>query len=133
MNIYQKITNKEFIQVFNVSISKGDICRKLNIPNNGKSTKYIDNMIKKLSLNEETIKDNYFNHYYMKKICPYCGKEFFTKKLGKESKQICCSIKCSNNYNKNDGRYEKISDNHKSKPLKEHICEKCGEESIKTY
>lgn len=133
MNIYQKITIEEFIQVFSTSISKGDICRKLNIPNNGKSIKYINSMIEKLSLNEETIKDNYFNYYNEEKVCPYCGKKFFTKRNGKESKQICCSVKCSNNYNKNDGRYEKISNNHKSKPLKEYICEKCGEHYYAGY
>lgn len=141
MNIYQKITIEEFIQIFNTSISKGDICRKLNIPNNGKSIKYINSMIEKLSLNEETIKDNYFNYYNEEKVCPYCGKKFFTKRNGKESKQICCSVKCSNNYNKNDGRYEKISSKLSDKckdtfkkdvkgkeviDVIEKICQRCG-------
>ena len=42
INRFEKIENEKFIEIFNTSESKGEICRKLNMHNNGKSMKYIN-------------------------------------------------------------------------------------------
>ena len=74
INRFEKIENEKFIEIFNTSESKGEICRKLNMHNNGKSMKYINAMIKELGLNINIFKENHFNKYHIKKICPVCGK-----------------------------------------------------------
>lgn len=111
MNRFENITDEKFIEVFNNSESKGDICRKLNIPNNGTSIRFINNKINELNLDMNILKENHFNKYHIKKVCPVCDKEFFTTTSTKDSKQICCSYACSNTYfrsGENNGMFKGI-------------------------
>lgn len=133
------INNEKFIEIFNTSHSKGEILRKLNIPNNGIAMHYINNKIKELNLNINILKENHFNKYHIKKICPVCGKEFYTKTSKKESKQKCCSYSCSNTYfrsGENNGMYKGCDLSGKSSYITicfrhhPHKCCICGEEKI---
>lgn len=131
-NRFEKITNEKFVEIFNTSESKGDICRKLNLPDNGTSRKYIDKMIKELKLNIQILKENHFNKYHIKKICPVCNKEFIVPNY--EQDKICCSYSCSNTYfrsGENNGMFFKATKYSticfKYHP---HKCCVCGEEKI---
>lgn len=134
INRFEKITNEIFIEVFNNSESKGDICRKLNLSDNGSSRKYINRMIEGLKLNLQILKDNHFNNYHIKKICPVCNKEFYTGNSEKEKKKVCCSYSCSNTYfrsGENNGMYNKAT-NYSTIAFRfhQHKCCVCGEEKI---
>lgn len=109
-NRFDRITNKDFINVFNEATNKSDIIRYFNMPNNGSSMRFINSKIKELNLDMNIIKENYFNKYHIKKVCPVCGKEFFTETSKKASKQVCCSNACSNTYfrsGENNGMFKK--------------------------
>ena len=138
-NRFEKITNEKFVEIFNISESKGEICRKLNLPDNGTSRKYIDKMIKELKLNIQIFKENHFNKYHIKKICPVCGKEFYTSTTEKGKNKICCSYSCSNTYfrsGENNGMYKgnNLSGRHSYITIcfrrHPHKCCICGEEKI---
>ena len=134
LNRFDKITNENFINAFNQALRKSDIVRYFNLPENGSSRKFVNDKIKELNLDMNIIKENYFNKFHIKKVCPVCGKEFFTETSNKASKQVCCSVACSNTYfrsGENNGRYS-------NKPsyvklcfrYHPHKCCVCGEEKI---
>lgn len=138
-NRFEKIENEKFIEIFNISESKGEICRKLNLPDNGTSRKYIDKMIKELKLNIQILKENHFNKYHIKKICPVCGKEFYTPTAEKGKNKICCSYSCSNTYfrsGENNGVYKGSNLSGRNSYITicfrhhPHKCCVCGEENI---
>lgn len=131
---FENIKDNDFIQAFNSSSSKEEIFRKLNLKSGGHSTKYVNKMVEKLGLSFETLKENHFNKYHLKKICPVCGKEFYTDVGEKGRKQECCSYACSNKHfrsGENNGMYHKatrymtIGFHHHP-----HKCCVCGEEKI---
>ena len=133
-NRFDKIKNEDFVKVFNIAIKKSDIIRYFNLPENGVSRQYVNNKIKELNLDMNIIKENYFNKFHIKKVCPVCGKEFFTRTSVKESKQVCCSVACSNTYfrsGENNGMYDKAT---KYSTIcfrhHPHKCCVCGEENI---
>ena len=134
INRFDKITNKDFINAFNKALYKNDIIKFFNLPNNGTSQRFISKKIKELNLDVNIIKENYFNKFHIKKVCPICGKEFFTETTKKASKQVCCSNACSNTYfrsGENNGMYHKATKYSticfKYHP---HKCCICGEENI---
>ena len=133
-NRFENISDEIFIQAFNNSISKEEVLRKLNISSNGTATRYVNKMIEKLGLSFETLKENHFNKYHLKKICPVCGKEFYTDVGKKAQKKICCSYACSNTYfrsGENNGMYYKAT-NYTTIGFRHHPhrCCVCGEEKI---
>lgn len=139
MNSFENITNEKFIEVFNVAESKSDICRKLNILNNGTSFRFINKKIKELNLDIEIINKNHFNKYHLKKVCPVCSKEFYTDTTSKGRNKICCSYGCSNTYfrsGENNGQYKGSNfsgkDSYKIICFRkhQHKCCVCGEEKI---
>ena len=132
INRFEKIENDRFIEVFNESESKGEICRKLNLPDNGSSRRYINNMINDLNLDIQILKDNHYKKYYVKKTCVVCGKEFEVPNY--YNHKVCCSYACSNTYfrsGENNGMYHKAT---KYTTLcfrhHQHKCCVCGEEKI---
>lgn len=134
LNRFDKITNEDFINAFNEASKKSDIVRYFNLPENGSSRKFVNNKIKELNLNMNIIKENYFNKFHIKKVCPVCGKEFFTETSTKASKQVCCSNACSNTYfrsGENNGMYsDKPSYFRLCFRHHPHKCCICGEENI---
>lgn len=139
INRFEKIENEKFIEIFNTSESKGEICRKLNMHNNGKSMKYINAMIKELGLNINIFKENHFNKYHIKKICPVCGKEFITTTTEKGKNKVCCSYSCANTYfrsGENNGMYKNYNLSRRNSYSTicfrhhPHKCCVCGEENI---
>lgn len=66
-NRFDRITDKDFINVFNEATNKSDIIRYFNMPNNGSSMRFINSKIKELNLDMDIIKENYFNKYHIKK------------------------------------------------------------------
>lgn len=134
LNRFDKISNEDFINVFNKASQKADIIRYFNLPENGVSRRFINNKIKELNLDMNIIKENYFNKYHIKKVCPVCGKTFYTSTAKKASRKICCSYACSNTHfrsGENNGRYTnkpsyvKLCFRHHP-----HKCCVCGEEHI---
>lgn len=98
MNIFENITDQDFSNVFNISENKSDVLKRLKLPNNGTGMRYVNKMAEKLGLSFETLKENHYNKYHLKKICPVCGKEFYTDVGEKGRRQECCSYACSNTY-----------------------------------
>lgn len=134
MNSFENITNEKFIEVFNVAESKSEICKKFNLPNNGTSYRFINNKIKELNLDIKIFNINHFNKYHLKKVCPVCGKEFYTDTTFKGRKKICCSYGCSNTYfrsGESNGMYYKAT-KYSTICFKyhQHKCCVCGEEKI---
>ena len=138
-NRFEKITDEMFIQVFNESESKSSILRKFNLPSNGNNMAFVNKMIAKLNLDLDILKNNNYNKYHIKKICPVCGKEFYTDVGEKGRKQECCSYACSNTYfrsGENNGQYKSgifvSQDAHKIIGFRHHPhkCCVCGEEKI---
>ena len=108
-NKFENITNEEFINVFNSSSQRSDIVKYFNLPENGTSRRYINSKIKELKLDMNILKENYFNKYHIKKVCPVCNKEFFVPNY--ENDKICCSYSCSNTYfrsGENNGMFKKF-------------------------
>lgn len=131
-NRFDKIKNEDFIIAFNKATNKNDIIKYFELPNNGSSTRYVNKKIKELKLNMNIIKENYFNKYHIKKVCPVCGKEFFVPNYNKD--KVCCSYSCSNTYfrtGENNGMYDKAT---KYSTIcfrhHPHKCCICGEENI---
>lgn len=139
INRFERITSEQFIEVFNNAVSKENIRKLLDLPNNGSSSRFINNMIETLGLDIQIIKENYFNKYHLKKICPVCGKEFYTGIGDKEKKKVCCSYSCSNTYfrsGENNGMYKSCDLLGKNSYTTicfrhhQHKCCVCGEEKI---
>lgn len=141
MNRLEYIEDEDFIEAFNSSLYRSDICKKLNIHDNGASRKFINDKIRILNLDMKILETNRFNKYHIKKKCPVCGKEFYTTTTAKESKQVCCSYSCSNTYfrsGENNGMYKATIDNFAIKQahvkicfrFHPHICCVCGEKRI---
>lgn len=134
LNRFDKINDENFIMIFNESESKSEIIRKLNLPENGTSIRYVNKMVEKLGLSLDTLKQNHYNKYHLKKICPVCGKEFYTDVGEKRRKQECCSYACSNTYfrsGENNGMYHKAT-KYTTLAFRHHLhkCCICGEEKI---
>lgn len=133
-NRFDKIIDNDFINNFNISESKSDLLRLLKLPSNGTSMRYVNKMVEKLGLSFETLKENHFNKYHTKKICPVCGKEFYTDVGKKGRKKVCCSYACSNTYfrsGENNGMYHKAT-KYTTLAFRQHPhkCCVCGEEKI---
>ena len=110
-NRFDKIKNEDFIIAFNKATNKNDIIKYFELPNNGSSTRYVNKKIKELKLDMNIIKENYFNKYHIKKVCPVCGKEFFVPNYNKD--KVCCSYSCSNTYFRsgdNNGMFKKYAE-----------------------
>ena len=108
LNRFNKISDEDFINAFNKAITKSDVIRYFDLPNNGSSTRFVNKKIKELNLDMNIIKENYFNEYHIKKICPVCGKEFYVPNYDKD--KVCCSYSCSNTYfrsGENNGMFKK--------------------------
>lgn len=96
MRSFENISNQDFINIFNISDSKSDILKRLNLSNNGTHMRYINKMVDKLGLSFDILKQNHYNKYHLKKICPVCNKEFIVPNY--EQSKVCCSYACSNTY-----------------------------------
>ena len=132
LNRFEKISDKDFINAFNKASTKSDIIKYFNLSNNGSSMRFVNKKIKELNLDMKIIKENYFNNYNTKKICPVCGKEFYVPNYNKD--KVCCSYACSNTYfrsGENNGMYDKAT---KYSTIcfrhHQHKCCVCGEENI---
>lgn len=144
MSKLESISTDTFINVFNQSTSISDIIKKLSIPSNGSSCRYVSNMINTLNLDVNILKQNYKNEYKQIKICPVCNKEFLVPKKGRLSKKITCSYACANTYFRsgiNNGMYNKTykleleggdTNNYRTKCFmyNQHKCCVCGEDKI---
>lgn len=131
-NRFEKITTEQFIEVFNKATSKEDMRKILGLPNNGTSSRFINNMIDKLNLDLKILKNNHHNKHHVKKICIICGKEFEVP--NHNNQRVCCSYSCSNTYfrsGQNNGMYHKAT---KYSTIcfrhHQHKCCVCGEEKI---
>ena len=92
--------NKEnFKQIINECVSKNQICKKLNIPNNKGGYKKIDKLLEKFGLEfTSTYRYEHLIKYEtINKICPVCDNEFTTKK-GSRDEKTTCSHSCSNTF-----------------------------------
>jgi len=89
----------DWIEAFNNSNSKSDVCRAMNLPINGTGIRKVSNMMLKLNLDDTIFDIGYSKRKYpnISKICPICGNQFKTK-LGHPKETITCSSSCSNTY-----------------------------------
>lgn len=136
-NRFEKITDEKFIETFNVSTTRSDIQKRLGLPMNGTTFRFIDKTIERLNLDVNVLKSNYKKFFFIKKICPVCGTEFFTPRDKKNSKKITCSYACSNTYfrsGENNGMFRVTKDGNNYRNIcfmnHPHKCCICGEENI---
>lgn len=89
------------IDAIKTSSSKKEICEKLNIPYNGRSTNKIKDAITENNLDVSHFKILQSNrkrkYELIKKHCPVCGKEFDAQK-GHKREKTTCSYSCSNSF-----------------------------------
>ena len=132
MNIREKISDDQFIIAFNSSISKNEILKKLNLPCNGTNQCFVNIKIKNLGLDENILKKNYEEKYFIVKVCPVCKKTFKVSRSARP--QTTCSYECSNTYfrsGENNGMYNKAKDYATiAFRYHEHKCCICGESLI---
>lgn len=121
------------IEKFKLIVSKsngtGEICRKYNFSDNGKSRNFIKKYINDLNLNIEHFgKNNHPRKYsIIEKICPVCDNIFKTLENHPREKKTC-SYKCSNNFFKREHTIEektKISES-----LKKYYNSEIGKQTI---
>ena len=90
---------EKFIEIVSTSYSKNEISEKLGLPNNGRSSNYITELIVKynLDISHFDAKRKQRKYPIIEKICPICGEIFKTKK-GSPREKTVCSYSCSNTY-----------------------------------
>lgn len=123
--IEKEITSniEKFKQIVNQSNSTGEICKKYNFSDNGKTRDLIKDFIIQYSLStiHFGLKNHPIKYILIKKICPQCKCLFETQDKHPREK-TCCSRKCSNKYNKQIytiSRKQKISNSLKKFYLSE--------------
>lgn len=123
-------------EIFATSISKSEVCRKLDLLVNGGNLDKITGLACKYNIDI-----THFNprnrakilHNLVDKICPVCSKEFRTNK-GKKAKTVC-SHSCANTYfrsGKNHPNYKENSTSYRKKCIDRHghKCAVCGFEDV---
>jgi hypothetical protein len=110
LNVIEKITKEEILNLVLSSTSLGEVCKKLGYSNHGRNTKEI-----RIFLDKNSIDTEHFSRggplkksFNIDKICPVCGKSFSVLNYGKQVRKVTCSYSCSNTYfrsGKNAGNY----------------------------
>ena len=128
------ITDNELIvKTFKNSSSIYEVMQKLHMPNKGKTSKYIKNVLLQSGITVEEIKNKKVLKTRISKKCKYCGKIFYVSKIGRRSKQLYCSHSCANHRNHSEISKEKTKSTIKNTLIKkgknivkEKICPICG-------
>ena len=93
----------EFSKLVKESVSKSEVCRKLNICYNGAGLKKIQALVNEYNVDISHFSHksaiNKFNRKYelIQKVCPVCGTTFETSK-GHKREKTTCSHSCSNTH-----------------------------------
>ena len=66
-NRFEKITDEKFIETFNVSTTRSDIQKRLGLPMNGTTFRFIDKTIERLNLDVNVLKSNYKKFFFIKR------------------------------------------------------------------
>jgi len=92
-----EITKEILIDVVKKSKSKSDILKGLNLKDNGRVRKHLDQLINEFNIDLTILKKNKrINSKFIEKICPICGNIFETTKTNRE--KTTCSYGCSNTF-----------------------------------
>lgn len=97
------ITKSKFVEAVNGSVSKSEVCRKLNMPSNGTGLRKVAKLAQEYSVDISHFSHQAavtkFNRKYelIEKSCPVCGTHFQTRK-GHKREKVTCSHSCSNSY-----------------------------------
>lgn len=94
-----EISTEELTRQVNVSNSYSELCRRLNIPDNGKYRQKLKDVINNNNIIIPQW-DKYKNsrkYEIVEKVCPVCNAKFSTK-LNAIDEKTTCSYKCSNIY-----------------------------------
>lgn len=96
-----------FKLIVSESNGTGDICRKYNFCDNGKSRNIIKNYINNLNLKTNHFGYKSYSRKYVSinKVCPICKCSFETLENHPREKKTC-SYKCANNFFKREHSYE---------------------------
>lgn len=90
------IEEKNFKQIVSESNSKSEVCKKLNIHNNGKNMNNVNLLIDKFKVDITHFKRKDKKDLQVKS-CPVCNSKFEIK-IGSKKEKTTCSISCSNTY-----------------------------------
>lgn len=123
------INSELILNTFKQSTSIYEVIRKLNLPNKGKTSKYIKSILLASGITEDEINQKKFLKTHIVKYCKHCGKKFFVLKAGKRKNQMFCSQSCANHKQQTKEAKQKISKTLKSKKIqinKDKICPICG-------
>lgn len=90
------VNSELILNTFKQSTSIYEVIRKLNLPNKGKTSKYIKNILLESGITEDEINQKKFLKTHIVKYCKHCGKKFFVLKVGKRKNQTFCSRSCAN-------------------------------------
>lgn len=114
--------------------SLGDVCKILNLPKNGRTTKSLKSMI-----NDNNIDIKHFTTEPEVLTCPICQKQFSVIKFKAKTGRTYCSLKCSNKKLRGNALEKKDEDlSGRKKYLRicfrhhEKKCVICGESNIVT-
>jgi hypothetical protein len=117
-------------QIIQLSHSKSEVCRKLNLPVNGSGIRKVNKII-----NDNNFDISHFSqtkYPFIKKRCPVCGFEFITQKNHPREKTTC-SYSCSNTFfrsGKKNGNWSNNTYRSTCFLYHEKKCIICGENNI---
>lgn len=104
-------TEEEIIEAFEVSTSKSDVCRILDMPINGSYLKKVSRWIEEYNIDVShfiaTGAEKNRKYPLVTKVCPVCSSSFSERK-GNPREKTTCSHSCSNSYfrsGKDNGKY----------------------------
>ena len=123
------IDSKLIINTFKQSNSIYEVICKLKLPNKGKTSKYIKNILLKAGITENEINQKKFLKTHVLKFCKRCGKEFFVSKVSKKN-QMFCSHSCASHRLRSEETKQKIKNSilnkNNKKGIIEKMCPVCG-------
>jgi len=111
---------EKFKKIVNESNGTGEICRKYNFCDNGKSRNQIKEFINNfnLDISHFGFKNHPRKYESVEKECPVCKNKFITQ-LNHRDEKTTCSIKCCNKFFK-DLRYNEQSNKKRSESIKKY-------------
>lgn len=130
-----KINDDLILKTFKQSSSIREVILKLHLPDKGKVSKQIKEILFSNGITEKEIENKKFFKTHIIKKCKFCGKEFYVLRNGKRSKQEYCSQKCSAHKKHTEAFKEKLKLTLKLKALNskkhtstyiEKVCPICG-------